>query len=183
MKQRLRMPSPAMVVALLALFVALGGSGTAAVLITGKDIKNGSVRGADVRESSLAKVPNADKLDGKNSSAFALKAVAPFREVGTSGQPAFQNGWGNVAPNASTTAAFYRDPFGVVHLKGTLGGGASGTIIFTLPTGLRPTKIHCMPTVGDARFVCVYADGSVEHSLGATGFLTLDGMTFRAGTG
>ena len=36
-------PSPAMVVALLALFVALGGSGYAAVQLNGKTIKNGTI--------------------------------------------------------------------------------------------------------------------------------------------
>jgi hypothetical protein len=59
-----------MVVACLALFVALGGTAIAAApLITGKQIKNGSVtgldlrnnsvRGADVVESSLGPVPSA----------------------------------------------------------------------------------------------------------------------------
>jgi hypothetical protein len=46
--------SPAMVVALLALFVALGGTAVAAgTLITGKQIKNGSITGADVKNKSL----------------------------------------------------------------------------------------------------------------------------------
>jgi hypothetical protein len=80
LRWRVRMPSPAMGVALLALFVALGGSATAAVLVTSADIKNGtirsidvhnnSIRGADVRESTLAKVPNADRLDGLDSTRF-----------------------------------------------------------------------------------------------------------------
>jgi hypothetical protein len=91
LRRRVRMPSPAMVVALLALLVALGGSATAAVqLVTSADIENGtirsidvrngsltgfdvdnnSIRGADVRESTLAKVPNADRLDGLDSTRF-----------------------------------------------------------------------------------------------------------------
>ena len=48
---RLR-PSPAMVVALIALFVALGGSAYA-LTITGASIVNGSVRGADIKNYSL----------------------------------------------------------------------------------------------------------------------------------
>lgn len=101
MKRWVRLPSPAMVVALAALFVALGGSATSAVLITSADIKNGTVRGIDVRnssltrrdvrngsltggdvrdnslrgrdvnESTLAKVPNANRLDGLDSARFA----------------------------------------------------------------------------------------------------------------
>jgi hypothetical protein len=45
-------PSPAMVVALLALFLALGGSAYALV-ITGAQIRNGSITGPDIRNRSL----------------------------------------------------------------------------------------------------------------------------------
>lgn len=46
--------SPAMVVAMLALLVALGGTATAAgVLITGKQVKDGSLTGLDVKDKSL----------------------------------------------------------------------------------------------------------------------------------
>lgn len=48
-------PSPAMLVALLALFVALGGTGYAALSITGKDVKNSSLTGKDVKNKSLTK--------------------------------------------------------------------------------------------------------------------------------
>lgn len=72
-----RRPSPAMVVALIALFVALGGTVYAAGKINGKTIKPGtlpgnrlkgeSVTGAQVSEGSLGKVPSADTLDGIDS--------------------------------------------------------------------------------------------------------------------
>jgi len=42
-----------MVVALVALFVALGGSSYAAFTITGKNIKNGTITGKDVKKGSL----------------------------------------------------------------------------------------------------------------------------------
>ena len=42
-----------MVVALVALFVAVGGSSYAAVMVTGKNIKNGSVTGKDVKNRTL----------------------------------------------------------------------------------------------------------------------------------
>jgi hypothetical protein len=47
--------SPAMAVAMLALFVAMGGTAIAAgsALITGKQIKNSSITGADVKNKSL----------------------------------------------------------------------------------------------------------------------------------
>ncbi len=42
------------VMATLAVFVALGGTGYAAVVITGKQVKNNSLTGADVKNGSLA---------------------------------------------------------------------------------------------------------------------------------
>jgi len=75
----MRRPSPAMIVALLALFIALGGTATAAGLLitgrqvkdeslTGRDIRNNTVKGADVLESSLARVPSsADAVDASHA--------------------------------------------------------------------------------------------------------------------
>jgi hypothetical protein len=70
------------VVATLALFVALGGTGYAASQITSRDVKNRSLKGADVKkntltgtevnESKLRQVPNARAAD---SAAVALQAA------------------------------------------------------------------------------------------------------------
>lgn len=48
-----RRPSPALVVAIVALFVAFSGTATAALVMTGKDIKNGTITGKDVKNRSL----------------------------------------------------------------------------------------------------------------------------------
>lgn len=48
-----RPPSPAMVVAVIALFMAMGGSAYGLV-ITGKSIRNGTVVGADIKNGALA---------------------------------------------------------------------------------------------------------------------------------
>ena len=53
MRRHLRLPSPAMLVALTALTFALGGTAYATVVISGKDVRNGSLTGADVRSNSL----------------------------------------------------------------------------------------------------------------------------------
>jgi hypothetical protein len=59
-------------VACLALFLALGGTAMAArPLITGADIQDESVKGADVDESSLSTVPDARTLGGKTPADFA----------------------------------------------------------------------------------------------------------------
>jgi len=53
MKRFIRRPSPATAIALLALFVALGGTGWAAIRITGKSVRNGTLTGKDVKRNSL----------------------------------------------------------------------------------------------------------------------------------
>jgi hypothetical protein len=95
-----RLPSPAMVVALIALFVALGGSAYALV-ITGKQIKNGSITGKDVkrnsltgrqiRESRLGPVPRAAVANGLSPSGLA-KATATGYAALREHSPGFQSG-------------------------------------------------------------------------------------------
>ena len=87
-------PSPAMVVAVAALFVALGGTGYAAVKLNGKNLKNRTVAakkvkrntltGAEIRESTLGAVPNSARLAGQGPDAFLSSGgtAANSREVG-----------------------------------------------------------------------------------------------------
>src|SRR3954454_21014838 len=75
-------PSPAMVVALIALFVALGGSGYAVVKIKngslpGKKLKRNSVTGKQVKESTLATVPRA-----RSATEVGGQSAADFLPVG-----------------------------------------------------------------------------------------------------
>ena len=65
-RRHIRRPRASTVIASLALFVALGGSATAATLITGAQIKNGSITGKDVKNSS---VTGADVKNGALGSA------------------------------------------------------------------------------------------------------------------
>jgi hypothetical protein len=69
-------PSPSMVVALAALFVALGGSAYAAIVITGHNIRNGTVTGADIKNNSLAsKDVKHNSLGGVAIAESKLKTV------------------------------------------------------------------------------------------------------------
>ena len=83
---------------------------------------------------------NADSLDDMDSTEFAPSAVESWHEVGQTGEPAFENGWQNLGDSRTATAAFYKDPWGVVHLKGTVKSGSNGSTIFTLPCGYGPDK-------------------------------------------
>ena len=81
-----RRPSPAMVVSLIALFVALGGSAYALTItgasvknrsLTGKDIRKNSLSGTEIRESRVGKVPKArtaDRVGNKTATAVTTRA-------------------------------------------------------------------------------------------------------------
>jgi hypothetical protein len=58
---RLRRPSPAMVIALLALFVALGGSSYAALTITSKNVKDNTLTSADLKNNSIKSIDVRDR--------------------------------------------------------------------------------------------------------------------------
>ena len=93
-------------------------------------------------EAGKATNLDADKLDGQDASSFAPKAVEPWHEINTPGEPEFQNGWGNAYAHLSllSTAAFYKYPYGVVRLKGVVSGGNKRTVIFSLPCGYGPAQ-------------------------------------------
>jgi hypothetical protein len=187
-------------VAMLALFIALSGTTFAASLalprnsvgtkqlkrnaVTSVKIKNNQVTGADVKESSLAKVPkatNADKLGGQAAAAYALVAQEPVHLIGATGEPPFENGWTNFGTTFSS-AGFWKDSFGVVHLQGTIKNGAGATTAFTLPVGYRPAQDLFMPVATGATtapYVYLRTTGAVQpqNNGGDDGF---DGLSFRA---
>jgi hypothetical protein len=123
-----------------------------------------------------------------------------WHEIGAPGEPPFGEGWKNdTAPYICSgplpqspgcpiysTAGFYKDPLGIVHLKGTISFGQSGsTIAFRLPPGYRTTKaaVFTMPTTFNGRFVLY--DGFFQLSVDGgfppgTKYFSLDGISFRA---
>ncbi len=88
------------------------------------------------------------------------------------------------------TAAYYRDPFGVVHLRGSVTcpvtPQAGEVVIFFLPPGYTPALPEFFAagdTAGLTRMQ-VASNGSVLYestpsNLAATDFLSLDGISFR----
>lgn len=115
----------------------------------------------------------------------------------TSGFPANQvechgatSAWTNYGPD-HTSAAFYRYQ-DVVHLKGIVTGGVTGTPnfwngcpIFFLPEGYRPAKNSNFSVVtsdtANPRRIEIRPNGGVYCLAGGTGFISLDGITFRKG--
>lgn len=116
MRFRIRRPSPAMVVALIALMVAMGGTATAARLITSAQIKNNTVSSADVKNNSLLK---------KDFKAGQLPAGAqgpqgPKGETGSTG---------------ATGATGPRGPSAVYHAESSSYIAGNRTVSKALPAG------------------------------------------------
>lgn len=124
-------PSPAMVVALLALFVALAGGATAArqVLITGSDVRNNSLTGADVRNNSLTGADirnNAIRgVDVRNGS-LQLRDLSPAARnslrgaVAVAGQQGPQGGPGAPGPRGPKGDTGQAGPQGLAGDRGVV---------------------------------------------------------------
>jgi hypothetical protein len=90
------LPSPAMVVAVVALVASLSGSAYAAFVITGKSIKNGTVtgkdihnhslRGSDIRHDSVGGGSIKESTLGTVPGAFLTVGAARFAVVNAAGQ-------------------------------------------------------------------------------------------------
>jgi hypothetical protein len=145
---------------------------------------------------------NADKLDGIDSTGFIRRPVEAWHEVGTPGEPGFQTtcqpggcvpAWVNYGYGAGyNTTGFYRDPLGIVHIKGVVrsvfatGAPCHAWDIFSLPAGYRPAAIQIAPTLhmdATAR-IDILTSGDVSvcvpQSWNANDWFSLDGISFRA---
>src|SRR4051812_26007764 len=78
--KRFRLPSPALIVALVALFFSVGGSAYG-LIITGRSIKNNTVTGADIRNHSLAS--RDIKHNGLGGAAILESKLGPVPRAGT----------------------------------------------------------------------------------------------------
>lgn len=95
-------------------------------------------------------------------------------------RPLFKNAWVNFGGNYAP-AGFYKDPWGYVHLRGTIKTGAATTVAFTLPPGYRPEfeKNFACDNAGGYGMVIVAANGDVTGYVGNVA-LSLNNINFRA---
>lgn len=98
--------------------------------------------------------------------------------------PTLVNGWMPYSA-AYNTEGYYKDSFGVVHLRGLIKNGTTtpGTTLFTLPVGYRPVTRELLGTITNPNAIGridVNYTGVVTIELGDIAWLSLDGLTFRA---
>jgi len=189
-----------LIVAIVALVVAMAGTGYAATqlpknsvgtkqikanavttakikknAVTGAKVKKGTLTGSDINLNKLGTVPSA-------SVANSLAPMEATHLVGAPGEPGFEGGAFNIpgAPGFGfQPAGFYKDHNGVVHLQGFVVTGAAPVgAVFTLPTGFRPAP-------GTAIFFDQFPPGEegvvlVAGSSTVSGGFALDGKVFAA---
>ena len=161
-------------------------------------VADGSVKNADLSTGASSSNTIADggiqSIDVKDDTLTA----ADLAPVQSPIQPQLENCAGSTqwigAPAQAEQPAFWKDPFGVVHLEGAVGcpGNADeGTVIFNFPPGFRPpvfsvlrygalgggqTLVQLATTsdLGGARLVYDGPDGDAIDD-----YISLDGITFR----
>lgn len=85
--RRIQRPQPATPIAIAALFVALGSSATAAVLLTGKQIRNGTITGADIKNRSIPPKKLTTLNFGQRAGQSLGGTQGPGGEQGPQGPP------------------------------------------------------------------------------------------------
>jgi hypothetical protein len=161
---RLSRQSPSLIVAMLALFIAMGGTAIAAssALITGKQIKNASITGADVKNKSLTPKDFRGSVRGPRGLRGATGATGAKGDKGDTGPPGAPN------PNAADSdkldgldsTAFLRSTQVVIsHQRGWLAQDGQ--------TGVVSTFSNLQRLGADGRY---YLPLTTPNSIGVQGY-------------
>lgn len=108
--------------------------------------------------------------------------VEYWHTLGSTDEPLLNSPWESVGGNYAIPS-YYRDPYGRVWLKGRIAGGASGSVVFQLPLGYRPSEYAPLSSIANdalARLE-IRPNGDVVFLAGtASTYLDLDGLNFKA---
>lgn len=80
--------------------------------------------------------------------------------------PTFTNSWVNY-DTTYTLASYIKDPLSWIHIRGLVKSGTSGTSVFTLPSGYRPSRALRVPSIANAAYG--YIDIGTDGTVVATG--------------
>lgn len=187
-------------------FLAADGKAQNATHADQADSATNTQNAANAQNATAAQ--NADKLDGKDSSEFATKSSEAWRQITTTGTNPYNRfyaGWTNFDGEHST-AAYYKDSQGIVHLKGVVRSGSfydccyntEDGMIFLLPQGYWPSEHRVFTTLSGSNTSVGRIDigrggcygtqnlpsgtcgAAVQAVAGNNGWISLDGISFRA---
>lgn len=100
------------------------------------------------------------------------------------------NSWVQKDPSTYATVGYTLDDRGFVSCHGTITGGTLNTVFATLPSNVRPGKLHVFNVVGGfagvgtpapMATVYVYPNGNIEVYAASNSIITLDGIRFKVG--
>ena len=168
-------PSPALVIACIALFVSLSGVsyGLATGIIDTREIRNNTIRTQDLRNNDIRAIDIrnstirsrdvalntltgsdiAEAKLGKVPSAAGADNASALGGVGAAGFVRSDSSPFTALPLAAdwatipgeTPPGFYTDPLGFVHLRGVLRRTGGDPVALVLPPGARPGAIKRFP--------------------------------------
>src|SRR5262245_60922138 len=163
--------------------------------ITAAKVKKGTLTGAQINTSTLGTVPNATTSNTAKVANLAVTSAPPERwhevtdfDVCHVGPNTDWENYGEGFPQA----AYYRDPLGIVRLRGSVkcpgGPPGVGYTFFKLPAGFRPDGIlyALLPAEFTANIASalILSSGAVNYggpaSLSGQHF-ALDTISFRCG--
>jgi hypothetical protein len=132
-----KLPSPALVLSVLALFVAFTGGAVAAVKITGKQVKDGSITGKDIKNDSLTGTDIKGQVEGPTGPRGATGPAGPAAPAASAGRVTYRSANAPVAPGGDTVSVSCPDGMvptggGVFVLTGDV------TVDWERPAALRP---------------------------------------------
>jgi len=147
MKPRLKPPSPAVIISLIALFVALGGTAYASGLISGSQIKNHSIAEKKLTSKAIR------SLHGQRGPKGLTGAPGPAGAAGAPGSPGVVSvGW-------------FAGPIGVIHAGSWLWAGPVTTLTTTASQSIVASGSSVLgttgPTVTAWITVCATTHGAV----------------------
>ena len=143
-----RRPQPALVISLVALFVALGGTSYAAISITGSNVRNGSLSGADIKNGSIrgTDVRNGSLTAGDLTPTTVASLQGPTGATGAAGATGATGTFGAV----TTRFQDYKSgpPVTASCLSGevAVGGGVNSSQISSWVRVSAPTPAGGTPT-------------------------------------
>ena len=172
-------PSPALVIASIALFVSLGGVsyGVATGVIDSRELRNNTIRTQDLRNNDIRAIDIRNStirsrdvalntLTGSDIAEAKLKQVpsalsadnaAALGGVGIGGFVRANNGPFTPLPLSvgwsgvpdSAGPAFYKDGMGFVHLRGALRLNGDDAVAVVLPAEARPASVKRFPAYSE----------------------------------